>query len=283
MNTLKTIALSSLLLVAVRVQAQINIPVADVSLDIPLGSDYIVTLNLNNNSRQVYVDPFKITSSAGSPITGITPSTITAAALWFCMDPLQTIEYKDSGVGGDLVYQSQLPANFNKYTEATVAQLGNGGGLNSQEIKDLAKLFAVNYIPAETSILKAAALQIAVWEVVNESNDANAASSYQLTGGSAGNFSITAGDSTLITTAQNMLNAIAGTATPKAGALDYLIDGTYTNPADCTTTVVVQDLVGWCPPIPESSNFAVGALGLLGAAVVFKLRSRKLSPVAPAA
>ncbi len=286
MSTFKSIALTSLLLLAAKVQAQINIPVANVTLDIPLGSAYTVDFNLGGNTRTgVYVDPFKI-SVPGITGAGATPAEkaiIASTALWFCMDPLQTIKYAGSGVSGDLVYQSTNPANFNKYTEATVAQINNGGGLNATEIADIGKLFAQNYVAASattaTGLLNAAALQIAIWEVVNESNNASAAvSGYHLTGVSAGNFSITSGNATLIATAQTMLTNIASALPLSSGTLDYLIDGTYSsyNSTTCTTTtVLVQDLVGWAPPIPESANFATGAFGLLGLAVIAKLRSRK--------
>ena len=288
MNLLKPLALSTLLLVTAEIQAQISIPVSNLTLDYSLSSTYAVTLNLGWTSRSVYVDPFKIALTPGT-ISGPLATTgelaaIQSTALWFCMDPLQTIQYAGSGApaGSTLVYQSINGADFNKYTDNTVAKAQNpssyNGGLNSYEITALQKLFSANYAAASTSSLQAAALQIAIWEVVNESNTGSAAASYNLTGTNKGNFYISSyNSSTLINTAQGMLNALSN---PIAftGALDFLIDGTYTtgSGANCTT-VVVQDLIGWAPPgpIPESANFAYGALGLIGVGMIAKWRSRK--------
>lgn len=287
MNALTKLTYCSLLLVAAKVNAQISIPVANISLDYSLSSTYAVTLSLGGTTRSVYVDPFKISTTPGT-ISGplATPAELAAikdTALWFCMDPLQTIQYNNSGApaGSTLVYQSITGTDFNKYTDNTVAKALDPtykGGLNNYEISALKKLFTNNYVAASSSSLTAAALQIAIWEVVNESNDATKASSYNLTGSSKGNFFISGYNSqTLIDTAQGMLNALSNPVV-FTGSLDFLIDGTFTTGtgANCTT-VIVQDLVGWDPPgvIPESSNFAYGALGLLSLATLAKLRSRR--------
>lgn len=284
MNLLRPIALLSLLLVTMEARAQINIPVIDVSLDYATGnSTYNVTLNLGGTSRGVYVDPFKIattTAITGPLATTAEIAAIKDTALWFCMDPLQTIAYGNSG--GNLVYQSIKGTDFNVYTDKTVAQALDPnvkGGLNTTEIADLKKLFTANYVLASKDSLTAAALQIAIWEVVNESSTADPATKYKLVANQwsgAGQFSITGYNSqTLIDKAQGMLTALATYNAPFTGALDFLVDGTYTSSGNC---VVVQDLVGWDPPpIPESSNFAIGALGLLSVGVIAKLRSRKIS------
>jgi hypothetical protein len=288
MNTLKTIALSSVVLLAAKVQAQINIPVSNVSLDYSLSSNYAVTLDLAGTSRSVYVDPFKIASTGltGSLATTAEIAAIKSTALWFCMDPLQTIAYGNDG--GSLVYQSITGTDFNKYTDNTVAQALNpsyNGGLNTTESNDLKKLFTANYVAASTNSLTAAALQIAIWEVVNESNTSSGAASYQLTGNNAGNFSITGYNSwSLISSAQSMLNALANYNAPFTGALDFLIDGTYnTGGGNNCSTVVVQDFVGWAPPIPEPSTYGAAAVGLLGLAIFAKRRSQKVKLNAPAA
>ncbi len=87
------------------------------------------------------------------------------------------------------------------------------------------------------------------------------------------------GNSTLVNTAQGMLNSLNNVGINNLGNvsyLHYLIDGSYTftENGNCET-VLVQDLLGYAPPIPESGSFALGAVGLLIPVVLLKLRKRK--------
>lgn len=286
MSTFKSIALTSVLLLAAKVQAQISIPVSDVTLAFAPSNLYRINLKLdgialfdptNGNTRTAIADPFKIASDP-SHITGISDATIRSTALWFCLDPLQTIFYSGHG-SGDLNYRSGNSAQFNVFSDNGISntQLNKGGGLTAGEATDIANLFARNFVAALSSNLMASALQIAIWEVVNENSPGFSTHSYNL---SSGNFSVTNTSTTasnLIWTAQNMLNTRTSAPVTSSGSLDFLIDGTYN--ATCPT-ILIQDMVGWEAPIPESSNFAVGALGLLGAAVVLKLRTRKSKVIA---
>lgn len=282
MNTLKITALFVLLFIAEKTQAQITIPVADVSLKFASSSSNSVKITLSGltlaegstYSRNVLADPFKILPagitvvSNANVTTGLTPTEIASSALWFCLDPLQTIVLSPGS--GNLVYQSDNPDNFNVWNANS--STSGGGGITAYEKTALENLFKRYFVAAaaDNTGFTAAALQIAVWEVVNEKSPTGTAgvTPYSVFTGNftASNLSGTA--STLLSMANSMLTNRETAVVTSVGTLDFLIDGKY-------NTTLIQDMVGWEKPIPESSNFAVGALGLLAVGVVVRLRNRK--------
>jgi hypothetical protein len=236
------------LLSAVVARAQLDIPLSNVTLAYP--SISAVTIQLGGTTRAGLPTPFIIPA-------GVVPYSL----LWFCMDPLQTIYYSGSGrpAGSELKYASTNPSDFDKWTPAAP-------GLNAARIQDLADLFTA-YAPTRTNQLIGGALQIAVWEVVNEF-DGN---SFNL---STGQMRVS-GNATLIATAQSMLDSLSNPAVQNHGnvtELDYLIDGTY-KPAS-HDTVLVQDLVGF-DAVPEPGSFAVAGASILLSLVGWKLRTQK--------
>jgi len=191
----------------------------------------------------------------------ISDNLVPYSLLWFCIDPLQTIYYSGSGepIGSKLKYASTNPSDFDKWTPAAP-------GLSAERVQDLADLFSA-YAPTRTNQLLGGALQLAIWEIVNEF-DGNAFSL------SSGQMRVS-GNATLVTTAQNMLDSLSTAAVHNHGNtafVDFLIDGTY-KPAN-RDTILVQDLIGYTP-VPESSSFAVGVSVLLLPLVFWKVRARK--------
>ena len=141
-------------------------------------------------------------------------------------------------------------------------------GLSAARIQNLADLFTA-YAPTRTNQLIGGALQIAIWEIVNEF-DGNPFSL------SSGQMRTTSADALMLTTAQNMLNSLGTPAVANHGNtafLDYMIDGTYKSAGH--DTVLVQDLVGFTA-VPESSSFALGIAGILLPLVIWKVRGRKV-------
>lgn len=240
------ILLFSALSAALTAHAQLNIPLSDVGLAYP--AIPAVTLQLGATSRTVLPTPFVL--------HGVVPSSL----LWFCMDPLQTIYYSGSGqpAGSSLNYASTNPADFDKWTPAAP-------GLSAARRQNLADLFAA-FAPTQTNQTTGGALQIAVWEIVNEF-DGN---SFNLSSGQM----MVSGNATLILAAQNMLNSLYTAGVQNRGDvhfLDYLIDGSFT--PNRSSTVLVQDLVGYTP-VPEPSTYGLGAAGLLMVIVGLKRRRK---------
>ncbi|HEX2853634.1 MAG TPA: hypothetical protein VHO24_10370 [Opitutaceae bacterium] len=184
------------------------------------------------------------------------------------MDPLQTIYYSGSGKppGSKLGYASEDASDFDKWTPLAP-------GLSSARQQNLADLFRA-FAPSTTNQTLSGALQIAIWEIVNEF-DANP---FSLTGGQ---MRASSGNASLILTAQSMLDSLDDFGIRNAGniaALDFLVDGTYWTGAG--DTVLVQDLVGFSEsafgvtPVPESGSFAVGIAALSLLLIGAKLRQR---------
>lgn len=247
--------------------AQLNIPLSTVTRAYPTLDR--VTLTLSGTSKVARPTPLVINSGA-----------LALTAGWFCLDPLQTILFSPTNepAGNSLVFASTNPAHFDKWSAAAP-------GLTTSRIQTLADLFQA-YAPsgAAASALLAGALQLAIWEIANEP----VGNVFSLTG--AGSLSVAAyqGSSdaaTMINLANTMLSSLATTGIKNVGnvaGLDFLIDGTYRRNGT-TTTVLVQDLVGFAPvlPIPEPSTYALGAVGLLFAVIAHRrLRRAPLSPQA---
>lgn len=251
MNTSKfaSISFSVALLFGATARAQVQIPLADVSLAYP--SISAVTVQLGGTTRTGLPTPFIISDNL-----------VPYSLLWFCIDPLQTIYYNGSGepAGSKLKYASTNPSDFDKWTPAAP-------GLTAERIQDLADLFTA-YAPTRTNQLMGGALQIAIWEIVNEF-DGN---SFNLASGQMR----VSGDAVLIAAAQNMLNSLSTPGIHNHGNttyVDYLIDGTYKPVSH--DAVLVQDLIGFTLPVPESSSFALGAVALLLPLMIWKVRGRK--------
>jgi hypothetical protein len=247
------------LLLGLTARAQIYLPLQDVQLantGLPA-----VTLTLNGNVRNVLPTPFLLSDAAVPP-----------SAQWFCLDPLQTIYYADSGepAGNSLQYASTNPANFDLW--------GAGApGLTTARVQDLADLFHT-YLPVANTSLLLGAIQLAVWEIANEPTG----NAYNL---DSGLLAITpyngSSAASMISTANSMLASLSTPAVLNQGnaaSLDFLIDGSY-EPIGTQNTVLVQDLVGFTlPPIPEPSTYGVAGTALLAAAIgLRKFRSRRVA------
>lgn len=246
MNRASIFFLSTALLLAAPARAQLNIPLVDVGLAYP--SISAVTIQLGGTNRTGLPTPFVI------------DGLVSDSLLWFCLDPLQTIYYRGSGkpAGSSLRYASDNPLDFDKWTPLAP-------GLSAARLQNLADLFKA-FAPTTTNQLRGGALQIAIWEIVSEFD----ATPFSLTAGQMR----TSGNATLIATAQAMLDSLDDVGVRNFGNtanLDFLIDGTFRSSSG-GTTVLVQDLVGYSTPVPESGSFAFGAVALLLPAVWLKAR-----------
>jgi hypothetical protein len=229
-------------------RAQLNIPLVDVDLAFP--SISAVTINLGGTARTGLPTPFVIDGLVSDSVA------------WFCLDPLQTIYYSGSGKppGASLQYASTDPLGFDKWTPLAP-------GLSNARLQNLADLFNA-YAPTTTNQLVGGALQIAIWEIVNEFS----VNSFNL---ATGQMKVTGG-ATLIAAAQSMLDRLDDVGVQNQGYignLEYLIDGSFNTGS---SVVLVQDLVGYVTPVPESGSFALGAGGLLLALIGLKAHRRKL-------
>lgn len=222
-------------------RAQLDIPVSNIDLGYPSISS--VTFKLGSTTR------------SGLPTPLVIDNYIHTGLLWFCLDPLQNIYYEDSGLpnGSVLHYASTNPSNFDKWTPSAP-------GLTAGRIQDLADLFKA-YTP--NTATNAGAMQIAIWEIVNEFSS----NPYDVFNGQ---MDITSGNSTMLNLAQTMLNSLGNSSIENKGTvanLDFLIDGTYTTTSHHETQVtLMQDLVTYYTPtvpVPEPSTYALyGAICL---------------------
>jgi hypothetical protein len=240
MKTPRSILLGLALLTTVAAKAQLNVPVADVTLANPSAPP--LTVRLGHTDRQILPTPFVL---HGSPALARSP-------VWVCMDPLQTIYYRQSGqpAGAQLHYASDSPAQYDRWTPLAP-------GLNAARLQNLADLFQA-YLPSHPTGLVASALQLAVPEITNEFD----AYSFSLTTGMFRTWGSTAAANSVISLAQSMLASLNDVGIRGRGdvrSLRFLIDGTYRR--GCSTELV-QDLVGFVP-VPEPSTYAAGAAGLL--------------------
>jgi hypothetical protein len=232
--------------------AQLQIPLTDVQL--ANASLPAVTVTLNGGSRNAIPTPFVLNTAFLPP-----------SAQWFCLDPGQTIFHSGSGepAGNHLNYAGTNPANFDLW--------GAGApGLSTARLQDLADLFQA-YLPAANTSLTLGALQLAVWEIANES-DANP---YALGGGflSVTSYNGT-GANAMITSANALLASLNLPSIMNQGnlaSIDLLIDGSYQR-IGTNNVAFVQDMVGFSP-VPEPSTYGLMGAGLL--AVVIGWRKRK--------
>jgi hypothetical protein len=240
--------------------AQLQIPLTDIQL--ANASLPAVTVTLNGASRNALPTPF-ILSTAFLPVS----------AQWFCLDPGQTIFYSGSGepAGNHLDYASSNPANFDLWGAPAP-------GLSLSRLQDLADLFQA-YLPLADNSLSLGALQLAVWEIANESNS----NPYNLGSGflNVASYNGT-GAAGMITLAGSMLASLDLPSIMNHGnisSLDLLIDGTYQRIGTNNVTFV-QDLVGFTP-VPEPSTYGLMGAGLLSIAIGWrKHRTRRLAGVA---
>lgn len=251
MKTPRSILLGLALLTTVAAHAQLNLPVADVTLANPSAPP--LTVRLGQTSRYILPTPFVL---HGSPALG-------RSALWVCMDPLQTIFYRQSGepAGAQLQYGSTNPLQYDRWTPLAP-------GLDAARLQNLADLFQA-YLPAHPSGLIASALQLAVPEITNEFD----LYSFSLTTGMFRASGTTTAANSVIALAQSMLASLHDPGVRGRGSirsLRFLIDGSYTRRAN---TVPVQDLVGFVP-VPEPSTYAAGAAGLLLLLMAARARRR---------
>jgi hypothetical protein len=256
-NLSKIIPVSLVLVVAGSVHAQLDIQLKDVGLAYP--SISAVNIQLGGTTR------------TGLPTPFVLDDLVSDSLLWFCLDPLQTIYYSGSGrpPGSKLRYESEDPLAFDKWTPLAP-------GLSNARLQNLADLFHA-FTPTATNAVAGGALQIAIWEVVNEFDG----SSFSLSGGQ---MRASSANTTLILTAQGMLDSLDDFGVRNlgdTGSLAFLIDGSYsTGPG---SSVLVQDLVGFGNPVfeatavPESGTFALGIAGLFLSLIAWKLRRRAAS------
>lgn len=256
MNTFKFFLVSSALLFGSLARAQL-VPVADITLAYPSISS--VNISLGGTNRSGLPTPF-IIAPGSTPVDSL---------MWFCLDPLQTIYTNGSLPPGSVLdYDTSNPTAFNKWNPSAP-------GLSAARRQNLADLFTA-YVPVLNNQLLGGALQIAIWEVVNEFNG----NGFNLTNGQM-RVSGGAEDAAVIQAAQNMLSSLGNVGVAGMGNtlyLSYFIDGTYTN-NNCDV-VLVQDLLGWSPPgltppIPEPSTYGIAAVGLLLPLLLRRLRNRK--------
>ncbi|MCR6655651.1 MAG: PEP-CTERM sorting domain-containing protein [Opitutus sp.] len=241
------------LTLALPAQAQIHIPVADISLAFP--SSPTVNVQLGSTPRSIIPSPFVIGGAYDE------------SALWFCMDPLQTMFTKTSGLpsGATLKFGSDNPANYDKWT-------ASAPGLSAARLQNLADLFHA-YAPSRTDALVGAALQLVVPELTNELNGY----SFSLLSGKFKAWSSKTAGNAVITLAQEMIDRLDDADVAGFGdvsALRFLIDGKYETRKGKT---YVQDLVGYVPnftPIPEPSTYALFGLGVLVPVIALRLRRR---------
>lgn len=243
MSRLKIASLAFAFIALAAAKGQLVVPVTNVNLAYPGISG--VTIELGGSIRSGLPTPFKI---QGAIPTGV---------LWFCMDPLQTIYYSGSGLpaGSTLNYASSNPSDFDKWTPAAP-------GLSLARRQNLADLFTA-FAPVQGNQLLGGALQIAIWEIVNEF-DANP---FSLTTGQMR----ATGNASLILAAQNMLDTLDDVGVANRGniaGLNFLIDGSY-------QSTLVQDLVSFTP-VPEPSTYGIVSALLLVAAVGRRAAKRKI-------
>lgn len=250
------------LLVGPAASAQLAVPLPAITLansGLPA-----VTISLNGILRDVLPTPFIIADPA-----------LPLSAQWFCMDPLQAIFYAGSGepAGNSLQFAGTNPANFDLWG-------ANAPGLTAARVQNLADLFTA-YLPLTNTSLGLGALQLAVWEIANEAN----ANAFSLAGGF-----LTAvpyngsGAAGMIATANAMVASLANVAIMNRGnlaAVDFLIDGTYRR-IGTTTTVLVQDLVGFTP-VPEPAAYGWAGVGMLAVLIGYRrFRNAKTAPAVAA-
>jgi hypothetical protein len=236
-------------------RAQIHIALPNVVLANP--SLPAVNVSLNGSSRSGLPTPFLLTDIS-----------LPSSAQWFCMDPRQTMLHSGSGepAGNSLNYVSTNPANFDLWG-------ANAPGLSTARKQNLADLFQA-YLPAANSSLNLGAIQLAVWEIANESNS-------NAFGLGSGFLQVTSfdgpGANGMITLANSLLASLNTAAVVNRGntaSLDFLIDGSYHRNGS-NETVLVQDLVGFTP-VPEPATYGIAASGLLvGILALRRSRSRK--------
>lgn len=239
MKTPRCLLVALALAAASSAQAQLSIPVANVSLANP--SAPALTVRLGSTSRYILPTPFTL---QGSP-------ELERSALWICMDPLQNLYYRHSGLpaAAEIQYASDDPAQYDRWNPLAP-------GLNSARLQNLADLFTA-YTPTRANGLLASALQLVVPEITNEFTG----NTFSLTTGQFRASGSTAAANAVINLAQGILAALDDPGVQGRGdtrSLRFLIDGTYRR----QSTEPMQDLVGFVP-VPEPSTYAAGAVGLL--------------------
>lgn len=249
--------------------AQVNFGVDKVSVDPAFtGNQFSFNLTLYGSTEtDVMAEPFEISQT---PYNG--------SLYWFCLAPLKDMYYNTLGGGFyntyTLQYASTSFANFNNPASPAT---DIGTMVANTKADYLATLFTQNNpLTANTTTL--AALQLAVWEIANDSG-------FNL---STGNFTAAlhvpgnTGATAIFNSAQTMLNNVQSALSfGDRQRLAFLVDGTASgfDPFTGTTTVNAQDLVGFFPPIPESAHFAWGAAAALCLGIIVRRRSKRSAPV----
>jgi hypothetical protein len=138
-----------------------------------------------------------------------------------------------------------------------------GNGMGPLRAKLIAELWANDHAQALTSDSNAAAFQIAIWEIINESNPNN----LNVT---TGNFQVTDSDTKTLTTANTWLAGLnlSGTG-PQASNLIALTSAQY------------QDYVTMAP-VPEPSGLVLSgiALGVSACGAAWRRRRQRTTPLA---
>lgn len=247
-----------ILLLGLPAYAQLNIPLTQIQL--ANASLPAVTISLDGTFRNGLPSPFLITT-ASLPLN----------AQWFCMDPTQGMYYAGSPEpsGNSLHFASTNPADYNLWGL-------NAPGLSAARVQDLADLFHA-YLPLANNSLTLGAIQMAVWEIANESNS----NAYSLSDGFLQATPYNGSNSTAMITAANaLLASLVDPAVMDQGntaSLGYLIDGSYQRNGT-NNTALVQDLIVYIPPVPEPSTYGIIGAGLLLVVCVRRRLGGKTSP-----
>lgn len=193
----------------------------------------------------------------------ITPFTLAAAPytslILFCMDPMQASPADDTYTVRFARTGATAPTYYDAWAGLTSAQ-------RDGRVQNLADLFKAN-IPTVSNMIS---LQIAVWEITNETS-----STYSLDSGhfEASKISGTGQVATdIINGAKTMLASLSTSAVQGKGNINhlgFLVDGTRVG-----TSTLVQDLVVYMPPIPEPAHYALGGSAALAALVILRRRRR---------
>ncbi|MES2695379.1 MAG: hypothetical protein V4773_18020 [Verrucomicrobiota bacterium] len=248
--------------------AQINFQVSEVSVDpAATGDTFEFNLTLHGTTKtEVTAAPFQIDHQ---PFEG--------SMHWFCLAPLKPMYHSGHLAYSDFTYTYTSTA-FADFIDATAPGTNTIGAAAAAVRADyLATLFTQNS-PYTTNANTLAAIQLAVWEIANETSG-----SFNLAGGVFSSITppvTNAGATAILAQAQIMLNNVALAASSgNTSRLSYLINVSATGDDPFTAQdpdiLQAQDLVGFFPPIPESSHYAIGASALMVFGILWRRRQQK--------